>query len=335
MKENLVGQTFGLLTVIDEAPDYVNPGNGARMPQWKCRCVCGAEVITRGSSLKSGHTKGCGQKHRRVEDMTGKRFGKLMVIERAPDRINKGGTKHVMWKCKCDCGNETIVRGTSLRNGHTRSCGCVHSEAAMGIGLDDITGQKFGRWTVLYENGRLKEPRGRLVPLWHCRCDCGEERDLRAGTLKSGLSLSCGCFKYERLSELASQGFGISKAEQIVNDYLRDLGVYYEPQKIYDDLRSERGYPLSYDFLVYSNGLPWLLIECQGKQHYEPVEYFGGEKQFKVQQKNDRLKRKYAVKIGLPLLEIPYTCKSNESIVQLLRPYFSDEQKGQFGYECP
>lgn len=320
MREDLTGKTFGLLTVLGPAEDEVT-SRGCRIARWKCRCICGAEVVTRGSSLKSGHTKGCGQKHRRVEDLTGQKFGKLTVLARADDHINPNGTKYIMWKCQCECGNETVTRATSLKSGHTVSCGCAHHDGAMGIGLEDLTGQKFGRWTVLYENGRLVEPRGRLVPLWHCRCECGTERDIRGGTLKSGSSLSCGCFKYERLSELASMGFGISKAEQIVADYLNHNGFYFEPQKIYPDLRGKLGYPLSYDFLIYKDGRPHVLVECQGIQHYKSVEYFGGEKQFEVRQVNDKCKRKYAQKIGLPLLEIPYTCSTEESIIQLLKAY--------------
>lgn len=313
---NLVGQKFHHLTVIELADDYVSP-KGVHYRQWRCKCDCGTEVITRETALISGHTKGCGQKHRTYQDMTGQRFGKLVVLEQAEDEITKKGMRHIRWLCKCDCGNEIVTRGTALRSGHTRSCGCAHSEAAMGIGLQDITGQKFGRWTVLYENGRLKEPRGRLVPLWHCRCDCGEERDLRAGTLKRGLSLSCGCYKYDRLSEIAKQGTRSSHLEKVVNDYLQQYGYYYEPQKIFPDLRSESGYPLSYDFLVYVDGVPSVLIECQGKQHYEPVEYFGGEKQFIIQKYNDKLKRDYANKIGFDFLEIPYIL-SDCDIVELL-----------------
>lgn len=320
MREDLTGRVFGLLTVLGPAPDKLT-AKGGHIPMWRCSCECGAEVITRASSLKSGHTKGCGQKHRRVEDLTGRKFGKLTVLCRAEDHLNPNGTKYIMWLCRCECGNETIVRATSLKSGHTISCGCAHHDSAMGIGLDDITGRTFGRWTVLYENGRLREPRGRLVPLWHCRCACGEERDLRAGTLKSGQSLSCGCFKYERLSEIASHGFGISRGERMVNEYLMSLGVYYEPQKIYPDLRGAKGYPLSYDFLVYYDGRPFLLIEYQGVQHYRPVDYFGGESQFRVQQLNDNKKRAYAASIGLNFVEIPYTCDTYESIVQVLSAY--------------
>lgn len=53
--------------------------------------------------------------------MTGKRFGKLVVIKRSGSDKHKNAT----WLCKCDCGNETIVSGIYLRQGETRSCGCL------------------------------------------------------------------------------------------------------------------------------------------------------------------------------------------------------------------
>lgn len=59
----------------------------------------------------------------RLKDLTGQKFGRLTVIERAP---NKG--KKTMWRCKCDCGNETVVAGGNLTNGHIVSCGCYNDE---------------------------------------------------------------------------------------------------------------------------------------------------------------------------------------------------------------
>ena len=63
-------------------------------------------------------------RHPRLKDMSGLRFGRLVVIEQA------GNAKHggALWKCRCDCGSEKIVRGADLRNGHTQSCGCIHTE---------------------------------------------------------------------------------------------------------------------------------------------------------------------------------------------------------------
>lgn len=315
--EDLVGQTFGLLTVISNEPKRKN------IRMCRCRCVCGRYVITRCSSLKNGHTKGCGQRHRVVHDMTGERFGKLIVESRAPDHITPSGNKSIMWNCVCDCGNRVVVRGTNLRNGNSSSCGCTRSESLLGSGLIDISGKRFGRWTVIGPAGRVTESRGRKVMMWRCRCDCGTERNIAAGTLQGGLSLSCGCYKLEKLQKQVAAGTRSSIAEKIVNAWLtKQIGYLisgFVPQKYYADLRGKLGYPLSYDFLVYKNDKPVLLIECQGEQHYHPITYFGGEVQFKVQQENDRQKSEYAKKIDIPLLCIPYTIRKKDNIIQLVK----------------
>lgn len=56
-------------------------------------------------------------------DITNKRFGRLVVIARLDDR-----NKKPVWLCKCDCGNEIVVRGDHLREGATKSCGCLEKE---------------------------------------------------------------------------------------------------------------------------------------------------------------------------------------------------------------
>ena len=57
-------------------------------------------------------------------DLTGERFGRLLVIE----RCGSDKSKNALWRCICDCGNETVKSGIYLRNGDTRSCGCLHKE---------------------------------------------------------------------------------------------------------------------------------------------------------------------------------------------------------------
>lgn len=58
-------------------------------------------------------------------DMLGMRFGQLVVIEESPIRKNRS----VYWVCKCDCGNITHpIKGTALKNGTTKSCGCIISQ---------------------------------------------------------------------------------------------------------------------------------------------------------------------------------------------------------------
>lgn len=57
-------------------------------------------------------------------DLTGQHFGRLVVVKRVEN--SKDNSAH--WLCKCECGNETIVRSYLLRNGHTKSCGCLQAD---------------------------------------------------------------------------------------------------------------------------------------------------------------------------------------------------------------
>lgn len=61
-------------------------------------------------------------------DLTGNRYGRLTVVRKAEKAEVYGYNGRVMWLCKCDCGEETIVYGCSLTSGRTKSCGCLHSE---------------------------------------------------------------------------------------------------------------------------------------------------------------------------------------------------------------
>lgn len=61
----------------------------------------------------------------KLKDLTGQHFGRLTVIERAEKNDIHGNAR---WICRCTCGAEVIVNGTSLIRGHTQSCGCLHRE---------------------------------------------------------------------------------------------------------------------------------------------------------------------------------------------------------------
>ena len=71
----------------------------------------------------------------RNSDLTGQRFGRLLVIERAgsaPDH-------HRLWKCVCDCGKFTVVPSNSLKLGRTQSCGCIAIEHTVSMGKHTST----------------------------------------------------------------------------------------------------------------------------------------------------------------------------------------------------
>ena len=95
-----------------------------------CQCKCGTIKQVRISYLINERSKdcGCGRKATLnsifTKNLVGQRFGKLVVMEMLDER-NKYGK--IAYKCKCDCGNETIVLGNSLTTNHTLSCGCLVS----------------------------------------------------------------------------------------------------------------------------------------------------------------------------------------------------------------
>jgi len=66
----------------------------------------------------------------KAEDLSGKRFTRLLVIERGPNKGTGTATKS-QWVCVCDCGRSTTVPGYSLKSGNTKSCGCLKLEASI------------------------------------------------------------------------------------------------------------------------------------------------------------------------------------------------------------
>ena len=127
-REDLIGQKFGRLTVISLNEEV---SKQKKKSHWNCRCECGNEKVIYGKSLKNGSTTSCGcyQKEkasRKQNDLTGQRFGRLVVISYNEEVSKKKKGSH--WNCKCDCGNVTVVWGGSLRKGNTNSCGCYNKE---------------------------------------------------------------------------------------------------------------------------------------------------------------------------------------------------------------
>lgn len=85
-------------------------------------------------------------------DLTGQRFGRLTVICDAGR--NRG---HVLWRCACSCGNETIVFSQNLRSGKTRSCGCEHAEKARRRWLHRHKANPSPYLSDRYEGGSIED----------------------------------------------------------------------------------------------------------------------------------------------------------------------------------
>ena len=107
---NLVGQTFGDLTVLARK-DNTN---------WKCKCKCGKIIYRSTKTLYHGKHLHCEHNKLRYYDISGQCFGNLQVISFSEIKLG-----HTYWKCRCKCGNITKVEGSHLKSGHTISCGCI------------------------------------------------------------------------------------------------------------------------------------------------------------------------------------------------------------------
>ena len=115
-----IGFRIGKLTVSEPTGERKN---GYMV--WNCTCDCGGAVQLDTRTLQRGTVRDCGCETKvkpGQKDLTGRIFGKLTVLELAEW---KNGTSY--WHCRCECGNETIVRYVYLINGHTKSCGCLQS----------------------------------------------------------------------------------------------------------------------------------------------------------------------------------------------------------------
>ncbi len=158
--KDLTGKRFGKLVVLEYS------GKG----EWLCKCDCGNTKDVPTYNLKN-NTKSCGCLWRSVGDLTGQKIGALTVLEYAGD---------YKWLCICICGTKKPIHQGSLVSGETLSCGKKCHKRV------DLTGQKYGLWTVIKYAGNSK---------WLCVCDCGTKRDVRSRYLLDGKSKSCGCLR--------------------------------------------------------------------------------------------------------------------------------------------
>ena len=124
------GLRFGNLTVLDRV---ISDRKGAH---WRCRCDCGSEHVARATALRDGHTTSCGCARKFMVITTppvsiGDRFHRLEIVSAATSAPKQGRR----WVCRCDCGEEVTVRAKDLKNGNTKSCGCMKKERQAENGL--------------------------------------------------------------------------------------------------------------------------------------------------------------------------------------------------------
>ena len=124
----------------------------------------------------------------KLEDLTGKKFGRLPVIKR--HGYTDGARKLPTWLCRCNCGNTAIRTGKALKSSKNSGCDICRWSYL------DLTGKVFGSLTVI-----SKHSSGNGEVIWNCKCDCGNVIQVSTGKLNFGLTTSCGCAKRNRIIE--------------------------------------------------------------------------------------------------------------------------------------
>ena len=169
------GDQFGEWTVVE----YV--GN----KKYLCICSCGNTKEVLKCNLLNGSSTSCGHSRNSYGDLTGKQFGEWTVL----------GKENYLYKCRCSCGKIALIGSHDLVSGRTKSCGHAYNK------FTDITGQKFGHWSVLEYLGNQH---------YKCQCDCENKtiRSIRKADLINGATTSCGCGKASKIKSTLIERYG-------------------------------------------------------------------------------------------------------------------------------
>lgn len=305
-RKDYTGQKFGMLTVVKMI--YPDKSSSSHSTKAECMCECG-NIITRSvdSLLRSrskGSLIGCGchrhlvAKEHLSKDIVHKQFGRLKVIGY---KLNTNARKNVV--CVCDCGTLTLAAKADLLSGKKKSCGCLHKEAASEANAVDYSNIAFPYGIKIVE--RYKQ-NSRGTWLWKFQCGiCGEIFYEVPARILCGHIKSCGKHNH-------------SIGERHVETILNQCDVKYVSEFSTEGCKYIK--PLKFDFAVFDKETDKLkcLIEYDGKQHFEPIEHFGGESSYIISQKRDRLKNEYCKNNNINLVRLPYYLTEEEIRKQIL-----------------
>ena len=164
-------------------------------------------------------------KMREYPSLVGNRYGRLTVIE----QVESSSRGQRRYRCICDCGGTIIAFAGNLKSGHTTSCGCNKSP--------DLTGQVFGKLTVIGRSDKRNSRGARTTPMWECRCECGAITYKATDTLTNPEESMCKSCQGLYAAENARKSAGFIDGTQISRIQNMNLtasntsgcrGVYYD-----------------------------------------------------------------------------------------------------------
>lgn len=284
--EKISGNNFDSVDVYDKTIQ-----NWKSYKKYQCQCRCGKiRYLDAATLLRIKRWLDCGEKCGLKQDRERKKIAKRIAsYPREKDE-----------SYDIDYSNTTHESLEVLE--------CIDENYEGKILVQDK--RKYGAGTV------------KVFKLYKCRCYlCGKEHKFKSSDFE---------IKIRKYGPRAKDGYycdaycdchNISSFQWRTIKILKENNVAYRVEVEFQDLYGVgQKNLLRYDFAVLDldNSIK-CLIECQGEQHYKPVDGFGGVSQYESQVKNDKLKRVYAESQNIPLFEIKYTCNTYEKEIKFLK----------------
>lgn len=220
--DDLTGKRYGSLVAIRKIGQ-----DGKNNSIWEVQCDCGKSKDVCARNFKNGTTTSCGSCK---FNLLNKKFGSLSVIEKFGSNVDA----QIVWGVRCDCGRLTTARTRDLTNGHKKTCGKCYN---------DLAGKKFGKLTAISRTEGLSKYRNAI---WLCKCDCGNDKHIKANLLAAGVTKSCGCLFIDYVESIKNK----DKKKGIRLDKISfEDGTYYKgidlSEKVFGKLTVK--YPVKHD----------------------------------------------------------------------------------------
>ena len=175
----------------------------------------------------------------KLNDLTGQRFGWVVVLERNYNYQNEHNLKkkETFWKCQCDCGNIFTTRAYTLTSGKCRSCGCFKT-----TNKEDLTNLKKGQIVVLGPDFEYSKQHSGAY--WKCQCQCGTIFSQTSNWINKTQEPHCPNCKGMYYDDLKGQQFGFLTVLERNYEYplLHQLssGVYWDCRCICGNITTVR-----------------------------------------------------------------------------------------------
>lgn len=271
-----IGDTFGDFKILSR-----NYDKQAAATYWNCQCIkCNKTKILRGDYVRKNPKCKCD------DPLIGTISNEFLILSKSKEKAKDNCNTFL---CQCTkCGNIELIASNVLRS-KRKHCSCCYNKKTT---LIDITGKTYGFLTVLERDKSPQYIGHEQDSYWKCKCNnCGSIKIIRGLSLRNGITQSCGCIK--------------SYGEEKIAKLLTNNNIVFQREYSFKDLIYIC--PLKFDFAIFNkNGTLSHLVEYDGIQHFQPINFFGGEENFQKGQLRDKIKNNYCIENNIKLIRIKY-----------------------------